>query len=253
VWGLGYSNYSVPFPHIAKNYDVVFVVDNYDRTGWVPDLSSDKQLKIHWAIDCHCGRAPIYLDFCRRSKINTHLNSSEQYMFHFAGVCERSYWFPNAYPDDLVMAKPEIGKTVDIGFCGTLSADRPQWTSTLEQRYGSRFRKDIFVIGDEMVNAVNSYKIAVNKSIADDLNYRICETLGAQTFLITNLVPNIERLFKDHEPCVFYSSPEEMLTKIDYFLEHGAEAQEIAARGHAHVRVSHTYLKRAQQLLDIIG
>jgi hypothetical protein len=33
VWGLGYSNYSVPFPDIAKNYDVVFVVENYDRTG----------------------------------------------------------------------------------------------------------------------------------------------------------------------------------------------------------------------------
>lgn len=231
VWGLGYDNYTVPFQEIARNYDVIFVVENYDETGWVPDLSSYKHLKIHWAIDCHVRGIPRYLDFYKKSNINIHLNSSEQHVHHFTGVCERAYWFPNAYPADLIMPKPEIAKTVAIGFCGTMSADRPIWTSTLEQRYGDRFKKDVFVIGDEMVDTVNSYRIAVNKSNADDLNYRVFETLGPKTFLLTNIVPNIERLFKNREHCVFYESIEEMTRMIDYYLEHGVEAEQIAAQG----------------------
>lgn len=252
LWGLGYDNFSIPFSEIAKDYDVFFVLENYDETGWVPDLSSYKQLKLHWVIDCHCGGIPRYLDFSKRSKINIHLNSSQQYIQYFVGACDKAYWFPNAYPDDLIVHKQEIQKTVDIGFCGSMIADRSQWTGLLEKRYGERFQKDIFVIGDGMVDAINSYKIAINKSIADDLNYRVFETLGTKTFLITNNVPNIDRIFKDAEHCVMYNSFEDMIKKIDYYLENVEETNRIATSGYKHVQKNHTYYKRAQLLLDII-
>lgn len=252
VWGLGYDNFAIPFSDVAKDYDVLFVLENYDETGWVPDLSSYKQLKLHWTIDCHCGGIPRYLEYSKKSKINIHLNSSEQYIQYFAGACDKAYWFPNAYPDDLIDYNPKIQKTVGIGFCGSMIADRPQWTSMLEKRYGNLFRKDIFVIGNEMVDVVNSYKIAINKSIADDLNYRVFETLGTKTFLITNTVPNINRIFTDGKHCVLYNSYEEMINKIDYYSKNIEEATSIAADGYAHVKKSHTYFKRAQLVLEMI-
>lgn len=252
VWGLGYDNFTIPFSEVAKDYDVLFVLENYDEAGWVPNLSSYKQLKLHWTIDCHCGGIPRYLDFSKRSKINIHLNSSQQYIQYFAGACDKAYWFPNAYPDDIITYKPSVSKVVDIGFCGSMIADRPQWTSMLENRYGNRFKKDIFVIGNDMVDAINSYKIAINKSIADDLNYRTFETLGTKTFLITNNVPNINRIFKDGEHCVTYDSFEDMIRKVDYYLENVEETNRIAAAGYEHVQKNHTYYKRAQLLLDII-
>lgn len=252
VWGLGYDNFNTQFSEIAKNYDVLFVLENYDETGWVPDLSTYKQLKLHWTIDCHCGGIPRYLAFSKRSKINIHLNSSQQYIQYFAGACDKAYWFPNAYPDDLIDFKPEIQKSNDIGFCGSMIADRPYWTELLEKRYGKRFKKDIFVIGNDMVDAINSYKIAVNKSIADDLNYRVFETLGTKTFLLTNNVPNINHIIKNNEHCVIYDSFEDMINKIDYYIEHPDEASNIALKGYQHIQKNHTYFKRAQLLLDII-
>jgi glycosyltransferase involved in cell wall biosynthesis len=252
IWGLGYENFSIPFSQVAKDYNVIFVLENYDETGWVPELSSYKQLKMHWTIDCHCGGIPRYLTFSKKSKINIHLNSSEQYIQYFIGACDKAYWFPNAYPDDVITHKPEIQKSVDIGFCGSMIADRPQWTSLLEKKYGRRFKKDIFVIGQDMVDAVNSYKICINKSIADDLNYRTFETLGTKTFLITNSVPNINRIFKDGEHCIFYQSTEEMMSKIDYYLEHPREVEKIASAGYDHVITKHTYFERAKLLIEII-
>lgn len=252
VWGLGYDNFTIPFSEVAKDYDVLFVLENYDETGWVPDLSSYKQLKLHWTIDCHCGGIPRYLEFSKKSKINIHLNSSEQYIQYFAGACDKAYWFPNAYPDDLIDYNPKIQKTVGIGFCGSMIADRPEWTNMLEKRYGDLFRKDIFVIGNEMVDVVNSYKVAINKSIADDLNYRVFETLGTKTFLITNSVPNINRIFKHEEHCIIYNTVQEMISKIDYYIEKPEKAALIAESGYALVKEKHTYLARAKMMLKII-
>ena len=252
VWGLGYENFTIPFSDVAKDYDILFVLENYDETGWVPDLSSYKQLKLHWTIDCHCGGIPRYYAFSKKSKINIHLNSSEQYIQNFAGACDKAYWFPNAYPDDLIEHNSDIKKSVDIGFCGSMIADRPQWTSLLEKRYGNRFKKDIFVIGKDMVDAVNSYKISINKSIADDLNYRTFETLGTKTFLITNSVPNIDRIFTNNQHCVIYDSFEDMVSKIDYYLAHPEQVNSIADAGYQHVKSKHTYFERAKLLLEII-
>jgi len=209
-------------------------------------------LKIHWTIDCHCGGVPRYVAFSKKSKIDIHLNSSEQYIHHFAGACKQAYWFINAYPDDLIDSRPEIVKDVDIGFCGSMIGDRQEWTSMLEKRYGTRFKKDIFVIGDDMVKATNSYKIAINKSIGDDINYRVFETLGTKTLLITNDVQNLNRVVKDDEHCSIYRSFPELVSKIDYFLTHPAEALVFANAGYELVKEKHTYFKRAQQLLQII-
>lgn len=252
VWGLGYQNFNVPFSEVAKEYDVIFLLENYDQTGWVPDLSSYKQLKIQWTIDCHCFHIPTHVSFSKSSKINIHLNSSEQYMHHFNGACDKAYWFPNAYPDDLIDYNPDIKKSFDVGFCGSMIADRPYWTSLLEIRYGNRFKKDVFILGKDMVDAINSYKIATNKSCSDDLNYRTFETLGAKTFLLTNKVPNIHKIFKDGEHCVMYDTIDEMITKIDYYLEHMDEANKIAESGYNHVKANHTYVQRAKMLLEIM-
>jgi hypothetical protein len=252
IWGLGYENFSIPFGEVSKDYDVIFVLENYDETGWVPELSNYKQLKLHWTIDCHCGGIPRYHAFSKKSKINIHLNSSAQYIPYFLNVCDKAYWFPNAYPDDLIDRNNEIEKNVDIGFCGSMIADRPQWTTALQKKYGDRFKKDIFVIGQDMVNTINSYKIAINKSIADDLNYRTFETLGMKTFLITNKVPNIEKIFQNDKHCVMYESIPEMFEKIEYYLNHENEANLIAEQGYEHVKLNHTYFSRSKLLLEII-
>lgn len=252
IWGPGYDSYLTPFSEMAKNFDVFFVLENYEEGNWIPDISSYKQLKLHWAIDCHCGGIPRFIDFYKKSKLDIHLNSAQQYIPYFSGTCRKAYWFPNALADDIIYPKSDVEKKYDLGFCGSMIADRPTWTKILEDKYKSRFKKDIFVIGDDMVTALNSYKISINKSIADDLNFRVFESIGCKALLITNEVANIEKIVHNGKHCVTYKTIDEMLKTIDYYVEHPDEATEIAKNGYEHVKKNHTYLERAKLLLQII-
>ena len=206
-------------------------------------ISNSKKLKIFWSIDSHCVLEQ-HKQLCRLLNIDILLNSTESYLPNFDGLVKKSYWFPNSYPDDLIFSK-DIEKTIDVGFCGN---DRP------EIHYLDKFkiRKDLFVIGDDMVNAINSYKIHFNKNIADDINYRTFETTGCGTFLITNYTPGLEKLFDIGKEIVVYNDLNDLDNKVKYYLENEEEREKIANAGYERSKKDHTYFERAKMLIDII-
>ena len=64
VWGLGHPNYE-QHPDF-NNYDVIINLENYDESGWVPDLSEVSCKKYLWSIDAHVrGIAPYKKEFRR--------------------------------------------------------------------------------------------------------------------------------------------------------------------------------------------
>ena len=244
VWGLNYPDFNIYFSEIEKWADVIFVIENY-TSDWLPinEISNSKKLKIFWSIDSHCVLEQ-HKQLCRLLNIDILLNSTESYLPNFDGLVKKSYWFPNSYPDDLIFSK-DIEKTIDVGFCGN---DRP------EIHYLDKFkiRKDLFVIGDDMVNAINSYKIHFNKNIADDINYRTFETTGCGTFLITNYTPGLEKLFDIGKEIVVYNDLNDLDNKVKYYLENEEEREKIANAGYERSKKDHTYFERAKMLIDII-
>ena len=244
VWGLNYPDFNISFSEIEKWADVIFVIENY-TSDWLPinEISNSKKLKIFWSIDSHCVLEQ-HKQLCRLLNIDILLNSTESYLPNFDGLVKKSYWFPNSYPDDLVFSK-DIEKTIDVGFCGN---DRP------EIHYLDKFkiRKDLFVIGDDMVNAINSYKIHFNKNIADDINYRTFETTGCGTFLLTNYTPGLEKLFDIGKEIVVYNDLNDLDNKVKYYLENEEERKKIAKAGYERSKKDHTYFERAKMLIDII-
>lgn len=248
VWGLNYPDFDTQFSEIEEWSDVIFVIENYTST-WLPvkEISESKKLKIFWSIDSHCVlQQHQYL--CQLLKIDILLNSTESYIPNYNGLVKKSYWFPNAYPDDLM--KPlDIDKTIDIGFCGNV-LNRGHIIDSLD-KYD--IRKDIFVIGDDMVNAINSYKIHLNCNISNDINYRTFETCGCKTMLLTNYTPGLERLFDIGKEIVVYTSIEDLDNKVKYYLENDNERNMIAESGHQRVKRDHTYFERAKKLIDIIN
>lgn len=114
------------------------------------------------------------------------------------------------------------------------------------------FKKDIFVLGNKMVDALNSYKISLNQTISDDMNYRIFETLGCKTFLLTNNVHNLSRLFKNGEHLVTYESVGDMVEKIKYYIKNENTLNQISQCGYEEVLKNHTYMSRARFLKEII-
>lgn len=248
VWGLNYPEFDTAFSEIEEWSDVIFIIENYTST-WLPikEISESKKLKIFWSIDSHCVlQQHQYL--CQLLKIDILLNSTESYIPNYNGLVKKSYWFPNAYPDDLM--KPlDIEKTIDIGFCGNV-LNRGHIIDSLD-KYG--IRKDIFVIGDDMVNAINSYKIHLNCNISNDINYRTFETCGCKTMLLTNYTPGLERLFDIGKEVVVYTSIEDLDNKVKYYLENDNERNIIAEAGYQRAKREHTYFERSKKLVEIIN
>jgi hypothetical protein len=248
VWGLNYPDFDTTFSEIEKWSDVIFIIENYTST-WLPvkEISESKKLKIFWSIDSHCVLQQ-HQHLCQLLKIDILLNSTESYIPSYEGLVKKSYWFPNSYPDDL-MYPMNIEKTVDIGFCGNV-LNRGHVIDSLDKY---EIKKDIFVIGDDMVNTINSYKIHLNCNISNDINYRTFETCGCGTMLLTNYTPGLEKLFDIGKEIVVYTSIEDLDNKVKYYLENENERNMIAESGHQRVKRDHTYFQRSKKLIDIIN
>ena len=248
VWGLNYTDFSTPFFEIEKWADVIFIIENY-TSEWLPikEISESKKLKIFWSIDSHCVLQQ-HQHLCKLLKIDILLNSTEDYIPSFNGLVKKSYWFPNCFPDDLIFPMG-VEKTVDIGFCGNV-INRGQLIDFLSKY---NIKKDIFVIGDDMVRAINSYKIHFNCNISNDINYRTFETTGAGTLLLTNYTKGLEKLFDINSEIVVYRNYQELDEKVKYYLQNESERVKIQNAGFERSKKDHTYFERAKKLIEIIN
>jgi hypothetical protein len=248
VWGLNHQNFSDDFYNLEKWCDVILILENYN-TKWLPIqvLKESKKIKIFWSIDSHCV-LNNHLDFCKNIGVNIVLNSTKDYLPHFKNVSNSYFWLPNAYDDDLIYPK-NIEKIIDIGFCGNVN-NRGSWLSFLEK---FNIKKDIFVIGDDMVNSINSYKIHFNRNISNDINYRTFETTGCDTLLFTNYTNNLEELFEIDKEIVVYNSIEDLNEKVTYFLKNEKIREEISKKGFLRTKENHTYKNRTEDIIKILN
>jgi hypothetical protein len=249
VWGLNYDNFSTPFEEISKDCDALLSLENYD-TGWHPDISKFKGKKLFWSIDSHCALRNHQMH-CAKHKFDLLLLSNIQHSEHFRGLVGSAGWFPNGYPSDLIRPDPSVARENDVGFCGSLIGNREAWLNLISSKFN--LKKDIFVIGNEMVRSLSSYKIAFNINIADDVNFRTFESTGAGALLLTNYTPNLEKLFKVGEEIVVYQSAEDLISLIEYFLKNEEERQKIASLGQLRSENYHSYDVRSKQLISLIG
>ena len=244
VWGLNHSNW--PQMPDFNSYDVIIILENYDK-GWLGKLPlrDCHAVKIVWAIDSHCRGTDYYKAIFDYFQCHYCLQATKDYL----PAIPNSSWFPNCFDDTLI--KPlSIPKTIEVGFCGNLN-NREGWLNWLNQN-GQDVRRDIFVIGDKMVEAINSYKIHWNKNIANDLNYRNFETIGCNTVLLTDYNPQYKDLgFRHMENCVFYNAPTDCLIKIRELLANPTELARIAANGYE-LSKRHTYLERMKGLVGFL-
>jgi hypothetical protein len=247
VWGHGYPDFE-KFDELEKWADAIFIIENY-YPDWLPvdKINKSKKLKIYWSIDSHCI-LNNHVDLCNKLKIDIHLNSTEYYLRFFTHITPKCFWFPNAYSSDLI--KPlNIEKKYDVGFCGNI-LNRGDWIESLNE---FNIKKDIFVIGNDMVTAINSYKINFNRNIANDINYRTFETLGCKTFLITNYTEGLEKLFTLDKDLVTYATADDLKFKIRYYLNNPSKREEIESHGYETALKKHTYDSRCRYLMRIIA
>lgn len=241
VWGLGHGNFQT-IPSF-DSYDVIIDLENSYGGNWIPDLTLVKSYKILWSIDSHCMGLDHYVNRFNKNKCQLLLQATKEFV-----RSKNDLWFPNCYDHTLIYPK-EVTKRADVGFCGNI-VNRQNYIDLLGKHFA--FTSDIFVIGDDMVNAINSYKVHFNKNIDIDINYRNFETIGCKIPLITSSNPHYGDLgLRDGENCLIYNNNDELIQKIKMALDNQCLLNTIAENGYK-LSPRHTYDARAKILLDFL-
>lgn len=88
------------------------------------------------------------------------------------------------------------------------------------------------------------------KGIEGGTTQRIMDIMGAGGFVLTNYCEETAELFEEDKEIVMFRTPEELIRKVDYYLEHEEERERIARAGHEKAMNNYTYEKKIKSLLD---
>lgn len=182
--------------------------------------------------------------------------------------------------------RPDFGPQYDISFVGRpLTEKRQKILATLVKVFGKKLsvfsyekhflqslddmRDRQFLDEEELDIYKSAYKgfLKTEKELADvyynskininitlqgksGLNYRVFEVLASRGFLITDNMKGIEENFIVSKELETYSSVEDLVDKIKFYLKNQEFAQRIAIIGFADVVKSHSYTARARSVLD---
>ena len=106
--------------------------------------------------------------------------------------------------------------------------------------------------GDPLARVFANSKINLNislKGIEGGTPKRVMDICAAGGFALTNYCEETAELFKEDEEIVMFKTPEELVDKVGYYLEHDDERRKIARKGQRKVLQNYTYEKQLQQLM----
>lgn len=90
------------------------------------------------------------------------------------------------------------------------------------------------------------------RSISSGIPLRAFEIMGSGGFLLTNYQADFDDCYVANEDYVFYDSSEDMMSKIEYYLSHDKERNEIAENGFEKTLREHSFRDRVAAIFDII-
>ncbi len=91
------------------------------------------------------------------------------------------------------------------------------------------------------------------RPIATGLSLRLFDVCGCGGFLLTNYQEELPELYEPGLEVETFSSPEELLDKTGWYLEHEEERAAIARAGYERTKAEHTYEKRITEMLRIVN
>ena len=106
----------------------------------------------------------------------------------------------------------------------------------------------------EMPLIFHNSKINLNitaKAIRTGLPLRIFDVLGCGGFLITNYQTELTDYFSIGTELECYTSEDDLLAKVEYYLSHEKDREEIAQNGFEAIKKYHNYPERLLQMLSL--
>lgn len=102
---------------------------------------------------------------------------------------------------------------------------------------------------NELAQIYGSTKININitEQGQNNLNYRVFEVPASGGFLITDKMKDLYELFNVGRDLEVYSTDDDLLDKIDFYLKNHSIAQKIAINGYSRIIREHTFSERARK------
>lgn len=251
--------YSAVEKKLKKKFDFIFELDGsipYHLAG-MRKVSAKKAL---WSFDTYRTD---------KQKFHGWIEKDFDIVFvlqkHFVSFFKRAktFWMPCAC-DHTVHKKYPLPKIYDVAFIGNVDPQYYPERAKLLDRLKSKFKVTVFSnffgnettkFGSELTKIYSQSKIVFNKSGFGEINFRVFEALGCGSMLISDRLREevgLETLFQDGKHLVLYNSPDDLMDKVSYFLQHEEEREKIALEGQKEVLAKHTFEHRARKMLEIM-
>lgn len=132
------------------------------------------------------------------------------------------------------------------------------FSNKLHERKVSKLKISTRVSQKEMIRIFNESKINLNLSNSSvnekqQIKGRNFEIPGCGGFLLTNYVNYLEDYYQIGKEVVCFESLKDLKEKINYYLKHEEEREEIALAGYKRTVKEHTYKKRFNKIFKKIG
>ena len=204
------------------------------------------------------------------------ITSFPHYVDKFKKMGINSEYLPLAFESRILKKIKSVNKKYDLTFVGGISPSHVKGTKMLNF-IANKLRLDVWGYGKEllphsstlyryhhgqawameMYQKIAESKITINRHIDVAENYannmRLFEATGMGALLITDKKKNLSSLFKVNKEIVEYDSNKELFDKINYYLSHDKEREEIAKNGQSRTLKDHTYNIRMKELVKIIS
>ena len=107
---------------------------------------------------------------------------------------------------------------------------------------------------EDLAEIYNSSKINLNINLQgkSSINYRVFEVLGSGGFLLTDERADLEKYFEISKHLETYKNTEDLIDKIEFYLNNLDIAQKIAQLGRIEVIKNHTFSARARDIFKHI-
>lgn len=107
----------------------------------------------------------------------------------------------------------------------------------------------------EMPYVFHNSKININitsKTIQSGIPLRVFDILSCGGFCITNYQPEIAEYFIDGEELVMYTSMEDLIEKVEYYLNHEEEREQIAQNGYKKLKEKFDLSNAVEEMFSMI-
>jgi spore maturation protein CgeB len=200
------------------------------------------------------GAAPILTEWAAAapvSEVIVPLGNNEDYQYAVSFVGGH-----NAYRAWFISRLERAGITVDCfgagwprGRVGFAEMEQIFRKSRINLNISNSVNHDIrFVLGG--VRNLKNYLRSPKQ--AEQVKARNFEIPVAGGFQLTNYVPGIERHFLIGSEIAVYTTPEDCIDQIRYYLANEGIRTDVVARSHDRARTEHTYEQRLAHILDRI-